>query len=944
MHDTQTEPCPACGSLLDVTGAQIFAERTCPVCGTPINVRRKFGHYELMSVVGSGGQGVVYRAADNNLNRLVALKLLRTEYSEDPDFVRQFEHEAKLTASINHPNVVRVFSFGADEGMVYLAMELVDGGTMDDLMEKLGRVPEARALQIGIEVAQGLKAGFEKGLIHRDVKPGNVLFAKDGTAKVVDYGLAMFFEQEALASGEIWGTPYYLSPERLNKVPEDFRSDIYSLGAALFHAIAGRPPFEAQDASHVALKHLRTQAVSIQTFAPNVSNATAYVINRTLAKSPDQRQQSYDEFIEQLQFAREEALAKARGGAAVHQKSRLVMEDSEAKKAMSWVTIATLVVFVVGLLVGALLITKGIRGDKLEKGKPAQATSTDIAAFGPGWPETHQLLLDGKYMQAWDGFAELSQKHPEGSNEQTWARVLEGLSAQLAGRPTNAAKALAHLQNGGTQMSKFFAEEVLPRLRNDQKIPAEVTRNYNTNSYQSLAALFFALKNYELEHFDDAGALIRQFASFTPDASAAWVGNYKKLVKPLQEQLDAYALGTSAWTNAQNPKQREQAIHALRELPKQLPPSSKLLPKVHALLGEAEKQYAVDLQLRMRANVVYNGKVKASGHDQQKGDDPRQAVDGDLRTRWAHKREGEKWLAVELSTPKQVGRWVLKTAGAGGEKAELNITDVSFQRSDDGNTWQTVDTVTNNRRDVIDRVVTPFTAKHLRIHSTKGGSKAGDNGFRVFEFEAGEASEQAKADYDPNLAVSMRFSTASDFLFGPIGEPNMAGSVKFDEKGGKYTIKGGGVDIWSTADHFHFAWQPMQGDGEIVARVLSIEKKHDWTKVGVMIRSDLAKEAMFGMMACAPGGKTQFSKRLANAQAATSDNDDKAPLPRWVKLQRQGTTLIGFESADGQQWKEVGRASFPGLPPQSFVGLAVCAHVAGQLSEAQFDNVKVTQK
>src|SRR5688572_30691116 len=392
MPETQTEPCPACGSLLDVSGAQIFAERTCPVCGTPINVRRKFGHYELMSVVGSGGQGVVYRAVDNNLNRLVALKLLRTEYSMDPDFVRQFEHEARLTASINHPNVVRVYSFGADEGHVYLAMELVDNGTMDDLMEKLGRIPEARALQIGIEVAQGLRAGHEKGLIHRDVKPGNVLFANDGTAKVVDYGLAMFFEQAAMASGEIWGTPYYLSPERLNKSPEDFRSDLYSLGAALFHAIAGRPPFEAEDASHVALKHLRSQAVSLQTFAPGACNATTYAINRTLAKNPAERQQSYDEFIEQLQFAREEALAKA-AGRGRQQNSRLVLEDAESKKAMSWITIATLVVFAIGLIVGGLLIAQGLKKGQKAEPERIEETVRSPKDYSPAWGDAVARLL-----------------------------------------------------------------------------------------------------------------------------------------------------------------------------------------------------------------------------------------------------------------------------------------------------------------------------------------------------------------------------------------------------------------------------------------------------------------------------------------------------------------------------------------------------------------------
>lgn len=369
MPEIQTESCPACGSLLDITGAQIFAERTCPVCSAAIHVRRSFGQYELINIVGHGGQGVVYRAVDNTLNRFVALKLLRTECSSDPEFVRQFESEAQVTASINHPNVVRVYSFGADDGHVFLAMELVANGTLDELMEKLGRVPEMRALQIGMEIAKGLKAGFEMGLIHRDVKPGNILFAEDGTTKLVDYGLAMLFEQQAQETGEIWGTPYYLSPERLNKTVEDFRSDIYSLGATLFHAIAGRPPFEAKDASHVALKHLRAHAVSIQAWAPHVCNSTAYVINRMLLKNPDERQQSYDELIEQFQFARDEALARMRVGGKTAQRARVVIDDARSQKALSWFTIAILIVLVAGLVFGGMLIMKLLK-EAGENNKP----------------------------------------------------------------------------------------------------------------------------------------------------------------------------------------------------------------------------------------------------------------------------------------------------------------------------------------------------------------------------------------------------------------------------------------------------------------------------------------------------------------------------------------------------------------------------------------------
>src|SRR4029078_11390700 len=186
---------------------------------------------------------------------------------------------------------------GIDRGRFYIAMELVDKGSLDDLIRLQGRVAEIQTLEVGITIAKGLRAALQHGLIHRDVKPGNILFADAQTARIVDFGLAIFMEHEESARGEILGTPYYLAPEKLDGQPEDFRSDMYSLGATLFHALAGRPPFEAETASLVALKHLKSQPVSLQAFAPWVSNPTAHIINRTLCKDPDERYQSYDELI-----------------------------------------------------------------------------------------------------------------------------------------------------------------------------------------------------------------------------------------------------------------------------------------------------------------------------------------------------------------------------------------------------------------------------------------------------------------------------------------------------------------------------------------------------------------------------------------------------------------------------------------------------------------------
>ncbi|MFM8457885.1 MAG: protein kinase domain-containing protein, partial [Chthoniobacterales bacterium] len=302
------ENCPSCGGPIDVTEELPFAQIYCPHCGGEMRARRIFNNFELVELIGEGGMGSVFKAYDHTLGRMVALKVLRREMSAREDERAKLEQEARVTASVNHPHVVRVYSFGEADGQFYLAMELVEKGSLDDLMGIQTRVSEAQVLDIGVQIAQGLEAAAEKGLIHRDVKPGNILFADAHTAKIVDFGLARVLEDEAEARGEIWGTPYYIAPERLNYEPEDFRSDIYSLDGTLFHAIAGRPPFEAESASLVALKQIKSQPVSLEAFAPDVASETAYVINRMLEKDPENRYADYGELVEHLEFARSKVL------------------------------------------------------------------------------------------------------------------------------------------------------------------------------------------------------------------------------------------------------------------------------------------------------------------------------------------------------------------------------------------------------------------------------------------------------------------------------------------------------------------------------------------------------------------------------------------------------------------------------------------------------------
>src|SRR3954454_10866917 len=185
--DKSSQSCPACGLLIDVSQEEALAKVACPECGEKFRVERAFDNFALLETLGVGGMGSVYKARDTRLNRFVALKLLRPELSADPAEIRRLEQEARATAAVNDPHVVQGFSSGTDHGQFYLVMELVDQGSLDDRMAEQGKVPEAEVLDAGIRVARGLRAAYEKGLIHRDVKPGNILFADEHTAKIGDF-------------------------------------------------------------------------------------------------------------------------------------------------------------------------------------------------------------------------------------------------------------------------------------------------------------------------------------------------------------------------------------------------------------------------------------------------------------------------------------------------------------------------------------------------------------------------------------------------------------------------------------------------------------------------------------------------------------------------------------------------------------------------------------
>ena len=270
----------------------------------PVTTQRVFsGRYELTHLVARGGMAQVYRARDRLLDRPVALKVLFPELSVDRAFVERFRREAQAAANLSHPNIVPVFDWGEDGGTYYIVMEYIDGQPLSQALRSGGPLPPDRVAQMGARVADALAYAHRHGVVHRDVKPGNVLLTSDEQVKVTDFGIARAIntEESLTQTGAVMGTATYFSPEQAEGVGVDARSDIYSLGVLLYEMVAGRPPFVGDSPVAVASKHVREQPPALSDLNPAVPPALEAVIAKAMAKSPSHRYQSAAELRTDLE-------------------------------------------------------------------------------------------------------------------------------------------------------------------------------------------------------------------------------------------------------------------------------------------------------------------------------------------------------------------------------------------------------------------------------------------------------------------------------------------------------------------------------------------------------------------------------------------------------------------------------------------------------------------
>ena len=346
--------------------------------------------YELEELVGTGGMSSVFRAHDRLLDRKVALKILHQHYSDDEEYVERFRREARAVATLSHPNIVTVIDRGEQEGRQFIVFEYVDGENLKDLVEREGPLGVREAIQLTLQVARGLAFAHGQGLVHRDVKPQNVLLDGDGRAKVTDFGIAHAVDVDGMTiTGTIMGTSNYIAPEQARGQPVDEQTDVYSLGCVLYELLAGEVPFEGDTFVAVAMKHVNDPVPSIRQVRPDVPPRLDWAIQRAMAKDHRERFESMADLAGELEACHEE-LEDGEGATMIvaPRATALPTPRRAPRKRPSWIWPVVLLGIGLAALAGGLLGALALRNDGGSTNSPPPVASgpvhfVDAAAFDP---------------------------------------------------------------------------------------------------------------------------------------------------------------------------------------------------------------------------------------------------------------------------------------------------------------------------------------------------------------------------------------------------------------------------------------------------------------------------------------------------------------------------------------------------------------------------------
>jgi serine/threonine protein kinase len=558
--------------------------------------RTKFDHFEITGQIGSGGMSRVFSARDTSLERDVALKILNRACSRDRTRVQQFEKEAEITAQISHPNVVRVYTAGKDQEYFYIAMELVSGGSLEGYLKQHGKMHEKQALEMAIQAVQGLKAAKDTGLIHRDMKPGNILFAEDGTPKIVDFGLAIF-ARDSDGSGEIWATPYYVPPETLRHDPEDFRSDIYSLGATLYHALTGKPPCNKDTGSLDELKVLKSKPIRLKPAVHKLSAETCAVLERALAVKPADRYSSYDAFLDHLRYAQRNLLRAGSGKALPNRRSRL-------RRAWLWAGAAAVLAVSAAGVINFLNKPAPQPMGLFSRTQPDDPTAGSDSSTSARFLSARNAMMIGDFGKARQYFGELGGEVAIVQPTRNWSRFNAGLCALFMGDLADARTAFAGIAKDGlysnsaedSEMAHFFVD-TCEALATDGLVPASRLAGLPSDSVRCIGLLAAGLKNW---YTGDAAAAAELFKAFDRSqlpatmATAGWIEACKRLIRGYLSDAAAIAMLPSPDAGNMTAEEADATLTRARDLLSSLvqtgAPRNKAAAKVEALAASVAQR------------------------------------------------------------------------------------------------------------------------------------------------------------------------------------------------------------------------------------------------------------------------------------------------------------------------------------------------------------------
>lgn len=524
--------CPECEKALDVGGVAPFSKIECPGCGAPVRVRTSMGQYEIVGLLGEGGMSQVFRAVDRNLGREVALKILHQSLSNDSALTAMFEREAKLTASIVHPNVVKVYTVGQDHGYLFIAMEVLNATSLEQLIADKGALSESEVLAIALDVANGLKAAHDEDLIHRDIKPGNLLVTDGGLTKLVDFGLAVQ-QGGADESEDLWATPFYVPPEKLDGEPDTYHGDIYSLGATLFHALAGKPPFEANTSSMEELKTIKQNTVDLKGVAPGLSKNTVKLVEKMMAYVPADRHQTYEEVIAQIEDVR-----KRQFGVTSLRKGR---RRGNKKRVLAAVT-----AFVFGAVILPTLIYLN-RDKGAEEGELGIAGGERVISDGENtitaqFLAAREQLVSGDYQSSEKIFHELAKSDSVPASTRIWSYYFLGLIQLFSGEEALSRESFAFVRDLTPELDESTGASIASLQKIavglDGTLPLlEDEIQYTPDSIEILTLLSAGLKNWQLGQFTSGMSHWKSFSESEAPAEFAWIGQLKERLEPFRNDF-----------------------------------------------------------------------------------------------------------------------------------------------------------------------------------------------------------------------------------------------------------------------------------------------------------------------------------------------------------------------------------------------------------------------